>query len=45
LCLDQRNDTEAAVLGVVRAGEVTYTIDANLLTLIAGDKGLQLQGS
>ena len=38
-------DREAAVLGVVRAGEVPYTIEAQLLTLTAGDKGLQLQAS
>ena len=45
LCQDQRNGMEAAVLGVVRAGEVTYTIEAKLLTLTAGDKGLLLQSS
>jgi heat shock protein HslJ len=45
LCLDQRNQMEAAVLGVVRAGEVSYAIDAKLLTLMNGDKGLQLQAS
>jgi heat shock protein HslJ len=43
LCQDQRNQIEAAVLGVVRAGEVSFTIDAKLLTLTNGDKGLQLQ--
>jgi heat shock protein HslJ len=45
LCADQRFNMEAAVLGVVRAGEVPYTIEAKLLTLTAGDKGLQLRAS
>ena len=45
LCQDERFGMEAAVLGVVRAGEVPYTIEAKLLTLTAGDKGLQLQAS
>ena len=45
LCPGPRNDMETAVLGVVRAGEVPYAIDARLLTLTNGDKGLQLQAS
>jgi heat shock protein HslJ len=45
LCADQRFGIEAAVLGVVRTGEVSYTIEAEVLTLTAGDKGLQLQAS
>jgi hypothetical protein len=36
---------EAAVLGVVRAGEVLCTIEAKLLTLTNGDRGLQLQAN
>jgi heat shock protein HslJ len=45
LCPGPRNDMETAVLGVVRAGKVRYAIDARLLTLTSGDKGLQLQAS
>ena len=45
LCPGPRNEMETAVLAVVRAGEVPYTIDASLLTLTNGGKGLQLQAS
>jgi heat shock protein HslJ len=41
-CTDERGTVEAAVLGVLR-GTVTYTIDANHLTLTAADgTGLRL---
>jgi heat shock protein HslJ len=38
-------ELEEAVLAVLNAGEVDYTIDAGSLTLMAGDHGLGLRGS
>ncbi len=36
---------EAAVMGVLNAGELEYAIDAGSLTLMAGDQGLGLRGN
>ena len=45
LCLDDRNAMEVSVMGVLNAGEVTYSIEADMLTLSAGEHGLQLRAS
>lgn len=45
LCLDERNAMEVSVMAVLNAGEATYSIEADLLTLSAGEQGLQLQAS
>lgn len=44
-CTDERGALEAAVGGVLSAGQLTWQVEASKLTLTAGDKGLGLLGS
>jgi len=44
-CPGARMDVEAAVLAVLNAGTVTYSIDSNSLTLMAGENGLQFSAA
>jgi heat shock protein HslJ len=44
-CDDARGELEDAVVAVLNAGSVRYSIDADALTLVAGDRGLILRGS
>jgi heat shock protein HslJ len=44
-CLGPAGALEEAVLAVLNQGSIAAEIKANLLTLRAGDRGLQLQGS
>lgn len=40
-CMGARGELESAVMGVISAGSVTYSIDSGSLTIMAGDRGLQ----
>lgn len=42
-CIDERDDLETAVLAVLEAPELDVRIDADSLTLMAGERGLQLR--
>lgn len=44
-CGSPGGDLEAAIVPFLSGGELTYTIDESLLTLMAGDDGLGLIGS
>jgi heat shock protein HslJ len=44
-CIGAAAELESAVVAVLTAGSVRYSIDADALTLMAGDRGLILRGS
>lgn len=44
-CVDERGDLEAAVLAVLETGQLDVEIEADSLTLMAGDKGLELRAA
>jgi heat shock protein HslJ len=44
-CPGARGEVEAAVMAVLGAGQVAYSIDASIMTLTAGGRGLTFRGA